>query len=103
MVTSGLNPETIDKYRQVSITSIRWTIQFIRVRRISDLYNPTWSKNFMGNASQVNRSRNSVRVERRSDLNKSDLGEVYCIFVIYMHTHTYTHVGRSGSVCGTVA
>ena len=23
------------------ITSIRWTTQFIRVRRISDLYNPT--------------------------------------------------------------
>ena len=33
----------------------------------------------MGNASQINRSRNSVRVERRSDLNESDLGEVYCI------------------------
>ena len=32
----------------------------------------------MGNASQINRSRNSVRVERRSDLNVSDLGEVYC-------------------------
>ena len=32
----------------------------------------------MGNASQINRSRNSVRVERRSDLNESDLGEVYC-------------------------
>ncbi len=34
----------------------------------------------MGNASQINRSRNSVRVERRSDLNESDLGEVYCIY-----------------------
>ena len=33
----------------------------------------------MGNASQINRSRNSVRVERRSDLNESDLGEVYCM------------------------
>ena len=33
----------------------------------------------MGNASQINRSQNSVRVERRSDLNKSDLGEVYCM------------------------
>ena len=33
----------------------------------------------MGNASQINRSRNSVRVERRSDLNESDLGEVYYI------------------------
>ena len=33
----------------------------------------------MGNASQINRSRDSVRVERRSDLNESDLGEVYCI------------------------
>ena len=32
----------------------------------------------MGNASQINRSRNSVRVERRSDLTESDLGEVYC-------------------------
>ena len=34
----------------------------------------------MGNASQINRSRNSVRVERRSDLNESDLGEFYCIY-----------------------
>ena len=32
----------------------------------------------MGNASEINRSRDSVRVERRSDLNESDLGEVYC-------------------------
>ena len=32
----------------------------------------------MGNASQINRSRHSVRVERRSDLNESELGEVYC-------------------------
>ena len=30
-------------------------------------------------ASQLNRSRDSVRVERRSDLNESDLGEVYCM------------------------
>ena len=37
----------------------------------------------MGNASQINRSRNSVRVERRSDLNESDLGEVYCICEIF--------------------
>ena len=29
----------------------------------------------MGNESQINRSRNSVRVERKSDLNESDLGE----------------------------
>ena len=36
----------------------------------------------MGNASQINRSRNSVRVERRSDLNESNLGEVYCISLI---------------------
>ena len=35
----------------------------------------------MGNALQTNRSRNSVRVERRSDLNESDLGEVYCTFI----------------------
>ena len=35
----------------------------------------------MGNASQINRSRNSVRVERRSDLNESDLDEVYCIYL----------------------
>ena len=35
----------------------------------------------MGNASQINRSRNSVRVERTSDLNESDLGEVYCIIM----------------------
>ena len=62
------------------ITSIRWTTQFVRVRRISDLYNPTSSKICMGNASQINRSLNSVRVERRSDLNESDLGEVYCMF-----------------------
>ena len=34
----------------------------------------------MGNASQINRYRNSVRVERRSDLNESDLGEVYCMY-----------------------
>ena len=33
----------------------------------------------MGNASQISRSRNSVRVDRRSDLNVSDLDEVYCI------------------------
>ena len=33
----------------------------------------------MGNASQINRSRDSDRVERRSDLDESDLGEVYCI------------------------
>ena len=26
MVTSGLNPETIDKYRQVSITAINITV-----------------------------------------------------------------------------
>ena len=32
----------------------------------------------MWNASQINRSQNSVRVERISDLNESDLGEVYC-------------------------
>ena len=32
----------------------------------------------MGNASQINRSLDSVRVEQRSDLNESDLGEVYC-------------------------
>ena len=63
------------------ITSIRLTTQFVRVRRISDLYNPTWSKIFMGNPSQMNRSRNSVRVEKRSDLNESDLGEVYCILI----------------------
>ena len=36
----------------------------------------------MGNASQINRSRNSVRVERRSDLNESDLGEVYCTYIL---------------------
>ena len=36
----------------------------------------------MGNASQINRSRNSVRVERRSDLNESDLGEVYCSLLL---------------------
>ena len=34
----------------------------------------------MGNASQINRSRNIVRVERRSDLNESNLGEVYYNF-----------------------
>ena len=33
----------------------------------------------MGNVSQINRSRNSVRVEQRSDLNESDLDEVYCM------------------------
>ena len=32
----------------------------------------------MGNASQINRSRDSVRVERRFDLNESDIGEVCC-------------------------
>ena len=32
----------------------------------------------MGYASQINHSQNSVRVERRSDLNDSDLGKVYC-------------------------
>ena len=37
----------------------------------------------MGNASQINRSRDSVRVERRSDLNESDLGEVYCICTLF--------------------
>ena len=42
-------------------------------------YNPTKAKIFMGNASQINCSRNSVPVGRRSDLNESDLGEVYCI------------------------
>ena len=36
----------------------------------------------MGNSSQINRSRDSVRVERRSDLNESDLGEVYCISAV---------------------
>ena len=36
----------------------------------------------MGNASQINCSRNSVRVERRSDLNESDLSEVYCITIL---------------------
>ena len=35
----------------------------------------------MGNALQINRSRNTVRVERTSDLNESDLGEVYCILL----------------------
>ena len=34
----------------------------------------------MGNASQINRSRDYVRVEQRSDLNDSNLGEVYCIY-----------------------
>ena len=60
------------------ITLIRLTTQFIRVRRISNLYNPTLSKIILGNASQINCSQNSVRVEQRSDLNESDLGEVYC-------------------------
>ena len=44
----------------------------------------------MGNASQINRSRNSVRVERRSDLNESDLGEVYCISIYPVLVITYT-------------
>ena len=38
-----------------SITSIRWTTQFVRVRRISDLV-----EDLYGNASQINRSQNSV-------------------------------------------
>ena len=33
----------------------------------------------MGNASPMNHSRNSIRVERRFDLNEFDLGEIYCI------------------------
>ena len=44
----------------------------------------------MGNASQINRSQDSVRVERRSDLNESDLGEVYCIIsVMYVIVWIY--------------
>ena len=62
------------------ITSIRWTTQFVRVKRISDYIIRLSRTFFMGNASQINRSRNSVRVEGRSDLNDSDLGEVYCIY-----------------------
>ena len=46
----------------------------------------------MGNASQINRSRNSVRVERRSDLNESDLGEVYC-----SHNHSPASCPSLGS------
>ena len=42
------------------ISSIRWTTQFALIR-LSRRF-------FMGNASQINSSRNSVRVERRSDL-----------------------------------
>ena len=47
----------------------------------------------MGNASQINRSRNSVRVERRSDLNESDLGEVYCIYLLFVH-YNNLHNGK---------
>ena len=47
------------------ITSIRLTTQFVRVRRISDLYNPTYSKKLL----EINRSRNAVRVEGRCHLN----------------------------------
>ena len=42
----------------------------------------------MGNASQINRSRNSVRVERRSDLNEPNLGEVYCICIYIIELNT---------------
>ena len=45
----------------------------------------------MGNASQINRSRNSVRVERRSDLNEADLGEVYCTSSC-LPLHFYSHL-----------
>ena len=48
----------------------------------------------MGNASQINRSRNSVRVERKSDLNESDLGEVYCTLINTQHYHKYYLIGR---------
>ena len=47
----------------------------------------------MGNASQINRSRNPVRVERRSDLNESDLGEVYCIFNDRIANYQELHLG----------
>ena len=36
----------------------------------------------MRNASQINHTRNSVRVERSSDLDEFDLGAVYCIFIM---------------------
>ena len=42
----------------------------------------------MGNASQINRSRDSLRVERRSDLYESDLGEVYCMFMALNYEET---------------
>ena len=47
----------------------------------------------MGNASQINRSRNSVRVERRSDLNESDLGEVYCSVICHRSGQHYLKSG----------
>ena len=52
----------------------------------------------MGNASQINRSRNSVRVERRSDLNESDLGEVYCTLLKVVSHYDFS--GLSMSVMG---
>ena len=48
----------------------------------------------MGNASQINRSRNSVRAERRSDLNESDLGEVYCKSIKVRNTSRVPVVGQ---------
>ena len=48
----------------------------------------------MGNASQIDRSQNSVRVEQRSDLNESDLGEVYWL-------KWYGHVLRREEDVGT--
>ena len=74
---------------------IRWTTQFVRARRISGLYNSTQSKIFMANASQINRSQNSVRVERRSDLNESDLGEVYIIYVKRCMYIMFTKLGSN--------
>ena len=51
-----------------------WTTLSIRDRRISELYNPTYAKVFIGNTLQIKRSRNYITVKEISDLGESDLG-----------------------------
>ena len=60
------------------ITSIRWTTQFVRVRRISDIYNPTF-KRFLWEMHHK-----STVFEILPELSEHPTGEV-CVGMIKIH------------------
>lgn len=58
---------------------------------------PTYTKIFLWEIHYKSTvPRNSVRVERRSDLGESDLGEVYCIYNDFLYKFTFIN-GNSPS------